>query len=283
METPDTPAHTLPSKQVARLAIDSITADDADPADHTKTTDSASLLVLTSQTMIDLLQVLAPLVDAGVPNQPRVVPALGVADQTQDEQRQVLQDSLNKTCMILHSVRASAYHSKQKVQSNFVNTSASPITPPYLYTAECTNSTVADSALKNVQTFNGEVAEAPQQLQEFLRSIFDLAQTHKITRETTIRVLQRKCTSVARVLVTNEQIQWSFAISFHFESQTDIGLNDGFWGHVQGKGLSEFFLNLTRTASRGHKRKDLKETPNQPAFLMILKVRLIIALMKVFG
>ena len=65
---------------------------------------------------------------------------------------------------------------------------------------------------------------------------------------------------------------------FVFESQTDIGLNDGFRVPVQGKGLSEFFLNLTRTASRGHKQNNLKETPDKPASLMILKVRLIWAL-----
>ena len=201
MELPPTPAHTVPSQQAATLAIDSITAEDADPTAHAKTTDSASLLVITSQSILDLLQIMAPLLDAGVPAQARVVPALDEADLSQQDQRQLLQESFNKTCSILHSVRASAYHNQQKVQANFVNTSSSPITPPYSYTADCVNSTVADSALKNVQTFNGEVAEAPQQLQEFLRSIFDLAQTHKITRETTIRVLQRKCTSVARVLV----------------------------------------------------------------------------------
>ena len=164
MELPPTPAHTVPSQQAATLAIDSITAEDADPTAHAKTTDSASLLVITSQSILDLLQIMAPLLDAGVPAQARVVPALDEADLSQQDQRQLLQESFNKTCSILHSVRASAYHNQQKVQANFVNTSSSPITPPYSYTADCVNSTVADSALKNVQTFNGEVAEAPQQL-----------------------------------------------------------------------------------------------------------------------
>ena len=45
-----------------------------------------------------------------------------------------------------------------------------------------------------------------------------------------------------------------------------MGLNDGFWVPVQDKGLGEFFSNLTRTACRGHKRKNSKETPDQPAF-----------------
>ena len=62
-----------------------------------------------------------------------------------------------------------------------------------------------------------------------------------------------------------------------------MGLNDGLWVPVQDKGLGEFFSNLTRTACRGHKRKNSKETPHQPAFLMILKVRLILALMMIFG
>ena len=84
------------------------------------------------------------------------------------------------------------------------------------------------------------------------------------------------------ILVTNEQIQWSFAISFHFESQTDICLIDGFGYLYKEKGFVIFFQNLTRTACIGHKQKNLKETPDQPAFLMILKNRLIWALMIVF-
>ena len=71
------------------------------------------------------------------------------------------------------------------------------------------------------------------------------------------------------------------AASFLFESQTDICLIDGFGYLYKEKG--DFFRNLTRTASRGYKRKNLKETPDQPAFLMILKVILILALMMVFG
>ena len=85
MELPRIPAHTVPSQQAATLAIDSITAEDADPTAHAKTTDSASLLVITSQSILDLLQILAPLVDAGVPAQPRVVPALDEADLSQQD------------------------------------------------------------------------------------------------------------------------------------------------------------------------------------------------------
>ena len=43
------------------------------------------------------------------------------------------------------------------------------------------------------------------------------------------------------ILVTNEQIQWSFAISFHFESQTDICLIDGFGYLYKEKGLVIYF------------------------------------------
>ena len=62
-----------------------------------------------------------------------------------------------------------------------------------------------------------------------------------------------------------------------------MGLNDGFWVPVQRKGLGEFFWNLTITACIGHKRKNFKEKPDQQAFSMILKVRLILALMMIFG
>ena len=42
------------------------------------------------------------------------------------------------------------------------------------------------------------------------------------------------------ILVTNEQIQWSFAISFHFESKTDICLIDGLGYLYKEKGLVIF-------------------------------------------
>ena len=38
-----------------------------------------------------------------------------------------------------------------------------------------------------------------------------------------------------------------------------MGLNDGFCVPVQDKGLGEFFLNITRKASIGHKRKNLEK------------------------
>ena len=201
MEIPRPPAASLPSQVEARATVEKLLAEEPDSTSFTKTTDLASLLVLTSQAFLEVLGVLAPLVSENVPGAARPVPALGPDEVSQLAQRQKLQEKVNEASMVLHTVRASAHHSRQKVKANYVNTNSSPITPLYAHTDECTNTTVTDSALKTVSVFNGEVADAPQQLQEFLRNINDLAQTHRLTREATCRILQRKCTSVARVLV----------------------------------------------------------------------------------
>ena len=60
---------------------------------------------------------------------------------------------------------------------------------------------VQDSALKLINTFSGDKEKEAENLKTFLRAIFDVALTNKLTTECTTAIIKRKLTGTARKLI----------------------------------------------------------------------------------
>ena len=71
--------------------------------------------------------------------------------------------------------------------------------PPALATNQ--NATVSDSALKLLTTFSGNTDNEADNLRQFLRSVYDVADTNSLNEECVKKILQRKLAGVARKLV----------------------------------------------------------------------------------
>ena len=201
MELPSTDhAPFLEARTQLQATLANITVDRATDM-QLPASDSSTLLALTSQSVLDFVSTLAPILHAAIPEPAAVLPAIHPQELSQVQQRERLQTAITNLSLQLQNIQTGAYNSTKKYRPNHVNTLLSPITNVYDLTEAHTVTQVSDSALKTITAFNGEVSDSPALLQEFLRAVFDLSSTHKLTREATIRILQRKCTSVARILL----------------------------------------------------------------------------------
>ena len=201
MEVPDTPAVFQDSRRETVSIMDRLVEQGSTEVQLTAMSDSASLVALSAQTLLEVLETFSPLIYETVPQAPRPFPATGEGDQTQEVQQNHLCQQVGRALLVLNNIRTVAQNTRKKYQSNHINTSLSPITPLYAITPEHISTNVTDSSLKNIPVFTGEVPDSPAQLQEFLRAVYDVASVHKLTRGATVRILQRKCSSVARVLL----------------------------------------------------------------------------------
>ena len=201
MEVPDTPAVFQDSRRETVSIMDRLVEQGSTEVQLTAMSDSASLVALSAQTLLEVLETFSPLLYETVPQAPRPFPATGEGDQTQEAQQNHLCTQVDRALLVLNNIRTVAQNTRKKYQSNHINTSLSPITPLYAITPEHISTNVTDSSLKNIPVFTGEVQDSPAQLQEFLRAVYDVASVHKLTRGATVRILQRKCSSVARVLL----------------------------------------------------------------------------------
>ena len=68
---------------------------------------------------------------------------------------------------------------------------------------EGTNDQISDSGLKLLTTFKGEGESAAENLRSFLREVYNVAVTNKLTEATTVEVLLRKLQGTARQLTDN--------------------------------------------------------------------------------
>ena len=196
------PAESQPFQESAAqisASLGLITVANADRPQISGSTDSATLLAMALQSIMNFAGSLTPVLHAAVADGEVDLPGAPAAPRA--HQQEHLQEALHTLFIHLRNIRAEAFNSTKKYKSHHINLSISPITPPYPQTEECIVTQVTDSALKSVALFKGENPDCPADLQFFLRSVYDLGQTHHLTHATIIRILQRKTDSVARTLL----------------------------------------------------------------------------------
>ena len=86
-------------------------------------------------------------------------------------------------------------------KQSYFDTSRTPICaiPPQIATGNQTQ--VQDSALKLISNFQGDSEKESENLKSFLRSVYDVAQTNRLTTECTAAIVKRKLTGTARRLI----------------------------------------------------------------------------------
>ena len=116
-----------------------------------------------------------------------------------NEQKQYLKQIAERNNLITKMVQ-SRQQEKFSKQSYF-DDSRTPICtiPQQIGDGDQTN--VQDSALKLINTFSGDKEKEAENLKTFLRAIFDVALTNKLTTECTTAIIKRKLTGTARKLI----------------------------------------------------------------------------------
>ena len=134
-----------------------------------------------------------------------VTGALQIQGEAAPSQPQEIKERLtadvNKAVLVLSNIREFTFQAARRYEDNWVDTSIQPINEPPEVTATNVNTTVPDSCLKHCLIFKGTDGDQPEELQAFFQSIFDVSKTSGLTQATTIKLVQRRCTGVARAIL----------------------------------------------------------------------------------
>ena len=120
---------------------------------------------------------------------------------TADQARQHLSTAHNTAVIALANVQAICHQTNKRFQDDFCDTTQSPINTLPVFTDSDNVTHCTDSSLKHIQPFEGNSGDDPENLQNFLRQIFDIQKTATLNQPAVIRIIQRKCTSVSRTLL----------------------------------------------------------------------------------
>ena len=83
----------------------------------------------------------------------------------------------------------------------YIDTKLMPINILPTFGQNDTVDVVTDSTLKTIKVFRGDSGDCPEELQSWLRSIYDIQKTSNLSRNALIKVILRKSDGVARILV----------------------------------------------------------------------------------
>ena len=161
--------------------------------------DHGQLIFLLTKALEDMMHIqtvtlLANITQGGNHN------ALGGAF-TADQARQQLTTAHNTAVIALANVQSICHQTNKRFQDDFCDTTQSPINTLPVFTDSDNVTHCTDSSLKHIQPFEGNSGDDPENLQNFLRQIFDIQKTATLNQPAVIRIIQRKCTSVSRTLL----------------------------------------------------------------------------------
>ena len=132
-----------------------------------------------------------------------VVEELITGDQ-QEDRKAALRDAIHKPLLALANVNHLCCQQSKRYDGDYIDIETDcAITKPYEFTADDNIDTVHDQALRNAGTFSGDRPDCPELLQSFLRSLYDIGRTSRLSEACMVKLVQRRCLLTARVLVDN--------------------------------------------------------------------------------
>ena len=128
-----------------------------------------------------------------------VTEALG--DQATDELTNKLNEVTKTNDILSKMLQQRNVDATTKMEGSYFDPLRVPICAPPEKIKEGTKEEVSDSALKLVNTFKGDAEDDGENLRVFLRNIFDIAVTNKLSPECTKAILMRKLSGSARKII----------------------------------------------------------------------------------
>ena len=120
---------------------------------------------------------------------------------TVQAQREFLDNIGKENFLATRMAQQSQEEQQKKVTGGYFDNSREPICAiPETIAANVTD-TVSDSALKLLTTFKGDTENEADNLREFLRAVYDVANTNKLSEKCVKNILNRKIAGTARKLI----------------------------------------------------------------------------------
>ena len=116
-------------------------------------------------------------------------------------QKEFLENLTKKNYLVTRMIQKRETEKNNKATGSYFDPDREPICliPPAIITGDVTQ--ISDSALKLLSSFKGDTENEAENLKAFLRGIYDVAITNKVTEECVIAVLKRKLSGTARRLI----------------------------------------------------------------------------------
>ena len=123
----------------------------------------------------------------------------------QAERREAFREAIRIPMLALANVNHACCQLSKRYDGDFIDIEQDcAINKPYDFTAEDNVETVNDQALRNAGTFSGDKGpDTPELLQAFLRSLYDIGRTSRLSEACMVRLVQRRTLLTARTLVDN--------------------------------------------------------------------------------
>ena len=120
-------------------------------------------------------------------------------------QKDYLRNIAEKNNLITRHIQSRQKEKSSKQQ--YFDSSRDPISsiPTQIANGDQTN--VSDSALKLLSTFTGNSENESENLRNFLRSIYDVATTNRLTEDCTAAIIKRKLSGTARKIIDSYELE----------------------------------------------------------------------------
>lgn len=115
-----------------------------------------------------------------------------------------LRDAMHKPLLALANVNHICCQQSRRYDGDWIDVDQDcAINKPPEFTADDNVDTVNDQALRNAGVFSGDRPDCPELLQSFLRSLYDIGRTSRLSEACMVRLVQRRTNLTARTLVDN--------------------------------------------------------------------------------
>ena len=122
----------------------------------------------------------------------------------QEERRAALRDAIHTPLLALANVNHICCQQSKRYDGDWIDVEQDcAINKPYEFTADDNVETVNDQALRNTGVFSGDRPDCPELLQTWLRSLYDIGRTSRLSEACMVRLVQRRTNLTARTLVDN--------------------------------------------------------------------------------
>ena len=163
-------------------------------------TDNQELLAWTMNILEDYIYQTSSIFKTSISQNP--TPQFAEQEMSQEELKTAVDNAANRALVGLANIQQVCFLGSAKYKpGTYVDTKLMPINILPIFGQNDTVEVITDSTLKTIKVFRGDSGDCPEELQSWLRSIYDIQKTSNLSRNAVIKVILRKSDGVARILV----------------------------------------------------------------------------------
>lgn len=165
-----------------------------------KKTDNQELLAWTMNILEEYIYQTSAIFKTSISQ--NATPQFAEREMSKEELNTAVDTAANRALVGLANIQQVCFQGSAKFKpGTYIDTKLTPINILPTFGQNDNVDVVTDSTLKTIKVFRGDSGDCPEELQSWLRSIYDIQKTSNLSRNALIKVILRKSDGVARILV----------------------------------------------------------------------------------